>query len=304
MSSSESPTRTVTLNNGVEMPVLGLGVFLSPPEQTVDAVRVAIETGYRLVDTAAAYKNERAVGEGLRASGVDRDQVFITTKAFPSQYGYDSTLKAFDDSLARLGLDYLDLYLLHWPVPTDFEPTIEAYRAAEKLLADGRARAIGVSNFEPEHLERLTAATQVVPAVNQVELHPFFTQEAVRAADRTHGIVTEAWSPIGGACRRNDQATASGGVTSPLDHPLVTQLAGKYGKTAAQVVLRWHLQHDVVVIPKSVHAERIVENGDVFDFALTADEMERIDGLDTGLRAGSDPADFTAQSYPIDIEDQ
>ncbi len=304
MSSSESPTRTVTLNNGVEMPVLGLGVFLSPPEQTADAVRVAIETGYRLVDTAAAYKNERAVGEGLLSSGVDRDQVFITTKAFPSQYGYEATLKAFDDSLARLGLDYLDLYLLHWPVPTDFELTIEAYRAAEKLLADGRVRAIGVSNFEPAHLERLMAATETVPAVNQVELHPFFTQEAVRAADRTHGIVTEAWSPIGGACRRNDQATASGGVRSPLDHPLVTQLAGKYGKTAAQVVLRWHLQHDVVVIPKSVHAERIVENGDVFDFALTADEMGQIDGLDTGIRAGADPADFTAQSYPIDIDDQ
>lgn len=299
-----SNKRTVTLNNGVEMPTLGLGVFLSPPEQTAPAVQAAIEAGYRLIDTAAAYKNERAVGDGLRASGIDRQAVFITTKAFPSQYGYDSVLQGFDDSLNRLGLDYLDLYLLHWPVPTDFDKTIEAYRAAEKLLADGRVRAIGVSNFEPAHLERLLAATDIVPAVNQVELHPFYTQQAIRDADQQHGIVTEAWSPIGGVYGRNANATVPAGVTSPLDHPVITELAAKYSKTPPQVVLRWHRAHDIVVIPKSVHAERIVENAGIYDFDLTADEVSRIDALDTGVRAGSDPEQFTAQSYPVDIEDQ
>jgi len=234
-----SLSSTVTLNNGVQMPVLGLGVFLSPPEQTTGAVQAAIGAGYRLIDTASAYKNERAVGEGLCASGIDRSQVFITTKAFPSQYGYEPLMKAFDGSLDRLGLDYLDLYLLHWPVPADF----------------GR-------------------------------------------------IITEAWSPIGGVYGRNDKATLPEGVTSPLNHPVVTSLAGKYGKTPAQVVLRWHLQHATIVIPKSVHAERITENSQVFDFTLTEDEVARIDSLDTGTRAGSDPATFSAQSYPVNIEDQ
>ena len=304
MATTLSLSSTVTLNNGVQMPVLGLGVFLSPPEQTAGAVQAAIGAGYRLIDTASAYKNERAVGEGLCASGIDRSQVFITTKAFPSQYGYEPLMKAFDGSLDRLGLDYLDLYLLHWPVPADFGPTIEAYRAAGKLLAEGRVRAIGVSNFEPAHLEQLITATEVVPAVNQVELHPFFTQQATRAAGERHSIITEAWSPIGGVYGRNDKATIPEGVTSPLDHPVVTSLAGKYGKTPAQVVLRWHLQHATIVIPKSVHAERITENSQVFDFTLTEDEVARIDSLDTGTRAGSDPATFSAQSYPVNIEDQ
>jgi diketogulonate reductase-like aldo/keto reductase len=301
---SDKPPSTVTLNNGLEMPTLGLGVFLSPPEQTAPAVRVALETGYRLVDTAAAYKNERAVGNGMRAANIDREEVFITTKAFPTQYGYDSVLKGFDDSLNRLDIDYLDLYLLHWPVPTDFDKTIEAYRACERLLAEGRVRAIGVSNFEPDHLERLLAATSVVPAVNQIELHPFFTQRATREANKRHGIVTQAWSPIGGVYGRNDKATAPDGATSPLDHPTITDFASKYRKTPAQVILRWHLSHDIVVIPKSVHAERIVENSDIFDFELAADEIARIDDLDTGARAGSDPAVFNADSYPIDIDDQ
>jgi diketogulonate reductase-like aldo/keto reductase len=301
---TKSLSTTVTLNNGVEMPVLGLGVFLSPPALTASAVKAAIDTGYRLIDTAAAYKNERAVRDGLRASGIAREQVFITTKAFPSQYGYDETLTAFDDSLDRLGIDYLDLYLLLWPVPTDFGPTIEAYRAAEKLLARGRVRAIGVSNFEPDHLDRLIEATDIVPTVNQIELHPFFVQHAVRAANEKYGIVTEAWSPIGGVYGRNASATVPEGATSPLDHPVVVTLASKYDKTAAQVILRWHLQHDIVVIPKSVHAERIAENAGVFDFELTSDEVQQIDGLDTGVRAGSDPATFTKNSYPIDINDQ
>jgi diketogulonate reductase-like aldo/keto reductase len=304
MTTTESLSPTVTLNNDVEMPVLGLGVFLSPPEQTADAVTVAIQDGYRLIDTASAYANERAVGEGLRASGIAREQVFVTTKAFPSQYGYDTTLKAFDDSLTRLGLDYLDLYLLHWPVPTDFEPTIQAYKAAEKLLDDGLVRAIGVSNFEPDHLERLIRATHVTPAVNQIELHPFFTQHAAREANQTHGVVTEAWSPIGGSVGRSTGANLPAGVTSPLDHPVVTALANTYEKTPAQVILRWHLQHGIVVIPKSVHASRIAENGNVFDFELAQHELTQIDQLDTGARFGGNPATFTKDSYPIDIDDQ
>ena len=304
MTNNASLSTTVTLNNGVEMPVLGLGVFLSPPELTATAVRVAIAKGYRLIDTASAYKNERAVGQGLRASGIDRGQIFVTTKVFPSQYGFEQTMRAFDDSLARLGIAYLDLYLLHWPVPTDFALTVESYRAAEKLLADGRVRAIGVSNFGSDDIERLVKATQVVPTVNQVELHPFFTQQAIRKACRKHGIITEAWSPIGGVFQRNRKATASMGANGPLDHPTVTELAGKYAKTPAQVVLRWHLQHGIVAIPKSVHAERIAENADVFDFRLTEEEMRRIDDLDTGVRAGSDPATFTRDSYHVNIDDQ
>jgi diketogulonate reductase-like aldo/keto reductase len=295
---------TVTLNNGVEMPTLGLGVFLSSPEDTTPAVEAAIEAGYRMIDTAAAYRNERAVGEGLRNSGIDRESIFITTKAFPTQYGYDETLKGLDDSLKRLGIDYLDLYLLHWPVPTDFEPTIASYKAAEKLLADGRVRAIGVSNFAPDHLERLLEATTIVPAVNQIELHPFFTQQAARDAHAKHGIVTEAWSPIGGSVGRSNGRTMPDGATSPLDHPVITALAAKYGRTAAQIVLRWHLQHDIVVIPKSVHADRIVENSKIFDFELTDDEDARIDRLDTGARFGGNPETFTKDSYPVDIDNQ
>jgi len=271
MTNNASLSTTVTLNNGVEMPVLGLGVFLSPPELTATAVRVAIAKGYRLIDTASAYKNERAVGQGLRASGIDRGQIFVTTKVFPSQYGFEQTLRAFDDSLARLGIAYLDLYLLH---------------------------------FGSDDIERLVKATQVVPTVNQVELHPFFTQQAIRKACRKHGIITEAWSPIGGVFQRNRKATASMGANGPLDHPTVTKLAGKYAKTPAQVVLRWHLQHGIVAIPKSVHAERIAENADVFDFRLTEEEMRRIDDLDTGVRAGSDPATFTRDSYHVNIDDQ
>jgi 2,5-diketo-D-gluconate reductase A len=291
---------TLKLNNGVEMPSLGLGVFLSPPEQTAGAVQTAIEAGYRLVDTAAAYMNERAVGEGLRASGLDRSEVFVTTKLWVSQYGYDEAMRGFDSSLERLGLEQLDLYLLHWPVPTDFAKTVEAYRAAEKLLAEGRVRAIGVSNFSPEHLDRLAAETSVAPAVNQVELHPFFAQPQVRAADKRRGIITQAWSPIGGVYNRKP----GGPQSSPLEHPDVLAIAERHGKTPAQVVLRWHLDHGFAVIPKSVRAERIRENIDVFDFALEADEIARIDALDTGVRAGSDPEVVHAGSFAVDIDAQ
>lgn len=304
MNSTQTQTQTVTLNNGIKMPRLGLGVFLSTPEQTVDAVRTAIDGGYRMVDTASAYLNERAVGEGLRAAGIDRDEMFITTKAFPSEYGFDSILRGFDMSLQRLGLEHLDLYLLHWPVPTEFERTLDAWRAAEKLLADGRVRAIGVSNFTADHLDRLIAGSNVVPAVNQVELHPFFIQAGLRAAGREHGIVTEAWSPIGGVYNRSESPIVKDGASSPLTHPVVTELAEQYGKSPAQIVLRWHIEHDVVVIPKSVHANRIAENADVFDFALTAEEVAAIDALDTGVRAGADPETFDENTYPVDIDAQ
>ena len=219
------------------MPALGLGVFLSPPAQTAAAVRTALETGYRLIDTAVAYMNERNVGEGLRASGIAREDVFVTTKAWVSQYGYDGARRGFEASMTRLGLDYLDLYLLHWPVPTDFENTIAAYKAAERLLAEGRVRAIGVSNFLPHHLDTLMAAADVAPAVNQVELNPFFTQQAVRDANEKLGTITQAWSPIGGVYGRNANATTNGAAT-PLEHPVVVAIAQAHAKTPAQIVLR------------------------------------------------------------------
>lgn len=296
-------TPTITLNNGIEMPALGLGVFLAPAEQTADAVGTAVRHGYRLIDTAAAYLNERAVGEGIRGSGVPRNEIFVTTKLWPGQYGHDEALRGFEASLSRLGLDYLDLYLLHWPVPTDFARTVQAYKAMETLRADGRIRAIGVCNFLPHHLQRLQDETGLVPALNQIELNPFYTQPETRTANAERGIVTQAWAPIGGTYLRNRNAVTNGADT-PLQHPLITELAGKYGKTPAQVVLRWHLDHGSSAIPKSVHAQRIVENFDVFDFTLTAEEIAQIDALDTGVRAGGNPETFTADSYPTDIDAQ
>ena len=289
----------IELDNGVEMPALGLGVFLSPRDRTAEAVATAIENGYRLFDTAAAYNNERQVGEGIRRSGIDRADVFVTTKLWLFDYGYDSALRAFDASLRRLGVDYVDLYLLHWPVPTDFAATVDAYKAAEKLLGEGRSRAIGVSNFEPHHLANLIAQTDVVPAVNQVELHPYFIQEDVRAANARHGVVTQSWSPIGGVYDRNRQ----GEGTRPLENPVILDLASKYGKTPAQVILRWHVDHGLSAIPKSVTASRIAENIDVFDFALAPDEIAAIDSLDTGVRAGTDPEKADAGSFQVTIDD-
>jgi diketogulonate reductase-like aldo/keto reductase len=288
----------ITLNNGTEIPALGLGVFLSPPEQTAAAVETAIANGYRLIDTAAAYNNERQVGEGIRGSGIDRDEVFITTKLWVSDYGWDSALDAFDASMRRLGLDYLDLYLLHWPVPSDFEATVASYQAAEKLLAEGRARAIGVSNFNPRHLEQLIARTDVIPAVNQVELHPYFTQQDVRDANARHGIVTQSWSPIGGVYDRRQT-----GPTKPLENAAIVELASQHGKTPAQIILRWHIQHGLSTIPKSVRASRIAENIDVFDFTLSPEEIAAIDALDTGTRSGLDPETFDANSYAVTIQD-
>jgi diketogulonate reductase-like aldo/keto reductase len=252
----------------------------------VTAVETALAEGYRLIDTAAAYDNEREVGEGIRRSGVDRDQIFVATKLWISDYGYDAALVGFDASLRRLGVDYVDLYLLHQPVPTDFESTIGAYKAAEQMLADGRARAIGVSNFSPQHLRQLIDRTDVVPAVNQVELHPYFTQPALRAAHAELGIATQCWSPLGGVLV---YVPGSDETRGPLTDAVITDLAAKYGKTPAQVVLRWHVEHGFCAIPKSVKPHRIAENFDVFDFTLAPGELAAIDALDKGVRGGPIP---------------
>ena len=293
-------TPNATLNNRVEMPMLGLGVFLSPPEETAAAVEAALADGYRLVDTAAAYGNEREVGEAIRASGVDRGEVFVTTKLWISDYGYDEALVGFDGCLRRLGVDYVDLFLLHQPVPTEFDGTVGAYTAMEKMLSEGRARAIGVSNFSEQHLENLMGRTDVVPAVNQVELHPFFTQQPLREFHAKHGITTEAWSPLGGI--HVYRPADPNAVLNALEHPTVTAIAEKHGKTPAQVVVRWQIENGVVAIPKSVKPHRIEENFDVFDFELTADEVAAIDALDTGVRAGPDPEAISMTTYPKKVE--
>jgi diketogulonate reductase-like aldo/keto reductase len=286
----------VVLNNGVEMPILGLGVFQSPPEETTAAVETALADGYCLIDTAASYDNEREVGEAIRRSGIDRGELFVTTKLWFSDYGYDEGLVGVAGCLRRLGLDYVDLFLLHQPVPTDFESTVAAYKALETVLGEGRTRAIGVSNFSERHLESLMGRTEIVPAVNQVELHPFFTQPLLRAFHAQHGIATEAWSPLGGiyVYRPADPEA----VLNALHDPTVTSLADRYGKTPAQVVLRWHVQHGVIAIPKSVKAHRIKENFDVFDFELTPAEVASIDALDTGVRGGPDPEKLNMTTYP------
>jgi diketogulonate reductase-like aldo/keto reductase len=280
----------LTLNNGVEIPALGLGVYMSAPEDTAGAVRTAIENGYRLIDTAAAYGNEREVGEGLRDSGIDRSEVFVTTKLWISDFGHDSALRAFETSTDNLGLDYLDLYLLHWPVPSDFEATVASYKSAEKVLAGGRVRAIGVCNFNPQHLEDLVARTDVVPAVNQVELHPYFAQKKVRGANASHDVLTQSWSPIGGVYKNHPKDPDR--VTNLLDDPTVGELASKHGKAPAQVILRWHIENGLSAIPKSVRARRIAENIGVFDFALSPEDIAAIDALDAGMRGGPNPDTF------------
>jgi len=295
-----APTPTLTLNNGVAMPILGLGVFQSPPAETTAAVETAIADGYRSIDTAASYDNEREVGEAIRASGIDRGELFITTKLWFSDYGHDEALVGFQGCLRRLGLDYVDLFLLHQPVPTDFDATVAAYKAIEAMLSEGRARAIGVSNFSERHLGNLMERTEVVPAVNQVELHPFFTQRPLREFHAQHGITTEAWSPLGGI--HVYRPADPNAVLNALEHPSVTSIAEKHGKTPAQVVLRWHIEHGVVAIPKSVKPHRIRENIDVFDFELTADEVAAIDALDTGVRGGPDPETLNMTTYPKTVE--
>jgi 2,5-diketo-D-gluconate reductase A len=279
-------TNELTLNNGVTMPALGLGVFQSPPEETAAAVETALRVGYRHVDTAAAYSNERQVGEGIRRSGVDRAELFIETKVWVSDYGYDETLHAFDKATRKLGVDQLDLLILHQPAPDRFDRTIAAYQALETLLADGKVRAIGVSNFMRHHLTDLLAGTEVVPAVNQIELHPYFSQPDVQKADAEHGILTQAWSPIGGITFYPGWGEDRKNV---LQDPAIAAIAAEHGKTPAQVMLRWQLQHGRSAIPKSTNPGRIAENFDVFDFALTAEQLSSIDALDIGVRNGPDP---------------
>jgi diketogulonate reductase-like aldo/keto reductase len=299
MTTKHSPL--ITLNNDVKMPAVGLGVLdREQKELTADSVEAAIRVGYRLIDTAAAYGNEAPVGEGIRRSGIARSDVFVTTKLWLSKYGYDSTLRAFDASLRRLGLDHIDLYLLHWPVPTSFEATIESYRAAEKLLEDGRVRAIGVSNFSPANLKTLMDRSKVTPAVNQIELHPFFQQRELRGAHERLGIVTQAWSPLGGSVRR---ASAKDVPADPLHDPVIVELAKKHGKSPAQVILRWEVEHGISTIPKSFRPERIAENFDIFDFTLSREDVAAIDALDTGKRSGPDPEVVHAMTFPITVED-
>jgi len=286
----------LTLNNGVEMPALGFGVFQTPPEETAAAVHTALKTGYRLIDTAAAYGNERGVGEAIRRADLAREEVFIETKVWISDYGYDQTLHAFDKSAGKLGADQIDLLILHQALPSHFDKTLEAYRALERLLKDGKVRAIGVSNFMVEHLTNLLDEAEVVPAVNQIELHPYFQQPEVQAFNAEHGIVTQAWSPIGGITFYRE-----GEHTSTLKDPTIVKIAESHSKSPAQVMLRWHLQEGRSVIPKSTKPRRIAENFDVFDFELTTDEVAAIDGLDTGKRGGPEPDAITLDSFGREI---
>ncbi|MDB5187471.1 MAG: glyoxal reductase [Candidatus Saccharibacteria bacterium] len=273
----------IQLNNEVVMPQLGLGVWQAKDGHEVEtAVSTALDCGYRLIDTAAVYGNEQGVGRAIAASSVPREDIFVTTKVWNADQGYDQTLAAFNKSLQRLGLDYIDLYLIHWPVPVK-DTYIETWRALEKLYADGKVKAIGVSNFTIEYLERLMNESTIVPAVNQIELHPRFSQKELRAFCSKHSIAVESYTPLGGT---------DGNL---LDEPLLKEIGSQYGKSPAQVVLRWHIQNNLIVIPKSVTPSRIMQNIDIFDFELNTDDMNRLDNLNTDTRIGSDPetANFT-----------
>lgn len=269
--------RSVTLNDGNSIPRLGFGVYRISPSDTEPAVAAALAAGYRHIDTAALYGNEREVGRAVAASGLPRDEVYVVTKLWNADQGYDSTLTAFDTSMGRLGLDVLDLYLIHWPVPA-LGKFVDTFRALAHLRDQGRIRSVGVSNFAPGHLETLIDGTGIVPVVNQIELHPRFSQAELREVHARLGIATEAWAPLGQG--------------SVLSHPTVTGVAQRCGKTPAQVVIRWHMQLGNIVIPKSVNPERIVSNFDVFDFELGTAEMAAISSLDDGARLGPDPRTF------------
>jgi len=268
----------VVLNNGVKMPVLGFGVFKVPDDDTARCVELAIRTGYESIDTAAIYQNERGVGEGIRNSGVPREKLFITTKVWNADHGFESTLEAFSASIKKLRVDYLDLYLIHWPVPR-CDKFVETWKAMEKLCREGVVRAIGVSNFNAGHIDELLSKCETVPAVNQIELHPWLSQNDLCAYLKSKKIFAEAWSPL-----------ARGGEL--LKDQSLLLVANKYGKTPAQVVLRWHLQRDVIVIPKTIHQERMAQNADVFDFALSSEDMATIDRLNKDHRIGPDPDTF------------
>jgi 2,5-diketo-D-gluconate reductase A len=271
----------IELNSGHSIPQLGFGVFQIDPDQTAEAVAHALRTGYRHIDTAEMYRNERGVAEGLRAAGIARDEVYITSKLNNGAHEPDAAKAAFDRTLSELDTDYVDLFLIHWPLPTLYDGDfVSTWNTLEEFTRDGRARSIGVSNFETEHLQRLLDECEVVPAVNQIELHPYFQNREVRSFDEENGIATEAWSPI-----------AQGEV---LDDPVIAQIADGVGKTSAQVVLRWHVQHGNIVFPKSTTPERIEENFDIFDFELDDDQIDQIDALDKGEpgRTGPNPQSF------------
>jgi 2,5-diketo-D-gluconate reductase A len=273
-----STVPSLKMNNGLEIPQLGFGVFLVPPEETKQAVTEALSCGYRLIDTAQGYQNEEGVGVAIAESDVPRDELFITTKLTNSEQGYDTTLTAFDGSMEKLGIDVLDLFLIHWPQPM-FDQYVDTWRAFEKLLADGRVRSIGVSNFEIPHLQRLMSETDVVPTVNQIELHPQFPQDELREFHAEHGILTESWGPLGQG-------------KGLLEDPQIVEVARRKDRTPAQVVLRWHVQLGCIVIPKSVNPDRIQENIDLFDFELDDADMADISKVRTGQRLGGDPNTF------------
>ncbi|MFE6717764.1 aldo/keto reductase [Streptomyces albidoflavus] len=268
----------IILNNGVQMPQLGFGVWQVPDDEAFTAVGAALDAGYRSIDTAAAYGNEEGTGKAIARSGIPREELFVTTKLWNSDHGYDAALRAFDSSLEKLGLDHVDLYLIHWPLPAK-DTAVDTYKALEKIYSEGRARAIGVSNFLPEHLERLIDATSVIPAVNQIELHPHLQQRAAREYHAEQGITTEAWSPLGQG-------------KGLLEVPAIVAIARKHNVTPAQVVLRWHVQLGNVAIPKSVTPSRIVENIDIFSFELDEEDMAAIRALNEDRRLGPDPAEF------------
>ena len=288
----------LTLNTGLELPAVGLGVFQTPPDETRDAVRAALDLGYRHIDTAAAYGNERQVGEAVASSGLDRSEIVLESKIWISDYGYDETLRGFEKSARKLGVEQIDLLILHQPLPSAFDRALETYRALETLFADGRVRAIGVSNFMVEHLERLLERATVVPAVNQIECHPYFQQREVQAMNAEHGILTQAWSPIGGITFYRD-----GSHGSTLQDPVIGEIASAHGRTPAQAMLRWGLQHGRSVIPKSTKPSRIAENIDIFDFELADGEMAAIDALDTADRAGPEPEAITLEAFGRAIPD-
>jgi 2,5-diketo-D-gluconate reductase A len=273
---SEVPT--ITLNNGVEIPQLGFGVYLVPPADTVAATLSALEVGYRHIDTAEMYANEKQVGEAIRASGIDRGEIFVTSKLNNGFHAYDDALRAFDGTLRALGVDYVDLFLIHWPMPDVGIDYVETWRAMERILASGGARAIGVSNFQPHHLQRVLDETDVVPAANQIEAHPYLTQDDARGFGAAHGIVTETWAPI-----------AQGKV---LGDPVIVEVAERLGRTPAQVTLRWHIQRGDIVFPKSVTRRRVQENFALFDFELGPEDMDAITGLNRDERIGPDPDQF------------
>ena len=273
-----SITATTTLSNGVKMPWFGLGVFqVEDGEEVIHSVKSALKHGYRSIDTAAIYKNEEGVGQAIKESGVPREEIFVTSKLWNADQGYESTLKAFDTTLEKLGMEYLDLYLIHWPVPSQGK-YVETWKALEKLYKDGRVRAIGVSNFKTHHLKEVIKEGEITPMVDQVEFHPHLAQTELRDFCKQEGIQLEAWSPL-----KQGQL---------LDDPLLKEIGEKYGKSPAQVIIRWDLQSGVVTIPKSVHEERIVQNADVFDFELSAEDMEKINGMNKEERIGADPDDF------------